>query len=238
MRHTPNVVLRMGWFIGLVLAVLALTLSGAAAGAAAPGPDGPPPVLLGAADSFAVLAGSTITNTGPTVISGDLGLHPGTAVVGFPPGTVDGAEHVSDAVAQQASTDLTTAYNDAAGRPPSSMSPPDIGGRTLTGGVYRTVSLASLGLTGRLTLDAQGDPRAVFIFQIPSTLVTATDSNVRLVNGAQACNVFWQVGSSATLGTRTAFQGNILALTSISVNAGADCERQAPGPQRRGDVEQ
>ena len=120
-----------------------------------------------------------------------------------------------------AATDLTTAYNDAAGRPSSATSPPDIGGRTLTGGVYRSGSVASLGLTGRLTLDAQGDPRAVFIFQIPSTLITATDSSVRLVNGAQACNVFWQVGSSATLGTRTAFQGNILALTSISVNDGA-----------------
>ena len=154
------------------------------------------------------------------MINGDLGLHPGTAVVGFPPGTVNGAEHVSDAVAQQAATDLTTAYNDAAGRPFTATSPPDIGGRTLTRGVYRSGSVASLGLTGRLTLDAQGDPRAVFIFQIPSTLITATDSGVRLVNGAQACNVFWQVGSSATLGTRTAFQGNILASTSISVNDG------------------
>jgi hypothetical protein len=255
MPYTPTLVFRMGWFAGLVLAVLAvlpLTLSGAAtslrspassstpaaAYAAAPGPDGPrtllapllapvlasttqagpPPVLLGTADSFAVLAGSTITNAGATVINGNLGLHPGTAVVGFPPGTVNGAEHVRDAVAQQAATDLTTAYNDAAGRPFSATSPPDIGGRTLPSGVYRTGSVASLGLTGRLTLDAQGDPRAVFIFQIPSTLVTATDSSVRLVNGAQACNVFWQVGSSATLGTRTAFQGNILALTSISVN--------------------
>ena len=199
---------------------------------------GPPPVLLGTADSFAVLAGSTITNTGPSVINGDLGLHPGTAVTGFPPGTVNGAEHVTDAVAQQAKTDLTTAYKDAAGRPFSATSPPDIGGRTLTGGVYRTGSVASLGLTGSLTLDAQGDPRAVFIFQIESTLVTATDSSVSLVNGAQACNVYWQVGSSATLGTRTAFKGNILALTSISVNDGVSCGRQAPGPQRRGDVDQ
>ena len=179
-----------------------------------------PPAALGTADSFAVLGGSTITNTGPTVINGNLGLHPGTAVVGFPPGTVNGAEHVSDAVAQQAETDLTTAYNDAAGRPSSATSPPDIGGRTLTAGVYRTGSVPSLGLTGRLTLDAQGDPRAVFIFQIASTLVTATDSSISLINGAQACNVFWQVGSSATLGTRTAFQGNILALTSISVSDG------------------
>jgi uncharacterized protein YkwD len=214
MPHTPTVVLRTGWFAGLVLAAVALlplTLSGAATA-------GPPPVLLGAADSFAVLAGSTITNTGSTVIDGDLGLHPGTAVAGFPPGTVDGAEHKSDAVAQHAASDLTTAINDAAGRPFSATSPPDVGGRTLTGGVYKVGPVSSLGLTGRLTLDAQGDPRAVFIFQIPSTLVTATGSSVRLVNGAQACNVFWQVGSSATLGKRTAFQGTILASTSISVN--------------------
>ena len=181
---------------------------------------GPPPVLLGTADSFAILGGSTITNTGNSVINGDLGLHPGTAVTGFPPGTVNGAQHVTDAVAQQAKTDLTTAYQDAAGRPFSATSPPDAGGRTLTAGVYRTGSVASLGLTGNLTLDAQGDPRAVFIFQIESTLVTASDSSVSLINGAQACNVFWQVGSSATLGTTTAFKGNILALTSISVNNG------------------
>ena len=150
-----------------------------------------PPVGLGTADSFAILGGSAITNTGNSVINGDMGLHPGTSITGFPPGTVNGAQHVTDAVAQQAKTDLTTAYQDAAGRSFSATLPPDVGGRTLTGGVYRTGSVASLGLTGRLTLDAQGDPRAVFIFQIPSTLVTATDSSVRLVNGAQACNVFW-----------------------------------------------
>ena len=181
---------------------------------------GPPPVLLGTADSFAILGGSTITNTGDSVINGDLGLHPGTAVTGFPPGTVNGAQHVTDAVAQQAKTDLTTAYQDAAGRSFSATSPPDVGGRTLTAGVYRTGSVASLGLTGNLTLDAQGDPRAVFIFQIESTLATASASSVSLINGAQACNVYWQVGSSATLGTTTAFKGNILALTSISVNNG------------------
>jgi uncharacterized protein YkwD len=180
----------------------------------------PRPVLLGAADSFVILGGSTITNTGASVVNGDLGLHPGSAVVGFPPGTVNGTKHVGDAVAQQAKSDLATAYNDAAGQPFSATSPPDIGGRTLTPGVYRTGSVPSLALTGRLTLDAQGDPRAVFIFQIASTLVTATDSSISLTGGAQACNVFWQVGSSATLGTRTAFQGNILALTSISVSDG------------------
>ncbi|MEK6227761.1 MAG: ice-binding family protein [Actinomycetota bacterium] len=214
-RYLPYVLLAT--FTVAILPPLAVTALQAVASTAQAGP---PPVLLGSADGFAVLGGSTITNTGPTVINGDLGLHPGSAVIGFSPGTVNGAQHVSDAVAQQAKTDLTTAYNDAAGRPLSATSPPDIGGRTLTAGVYRSGSVPSLGLTGRLTLDAQGDPRAVFIFQIASTLVTATDSSISLINGAQACNVFWQVGSSATLGTRTAFQGNILALTSISMNDG------------------
>jgi hypothetical protein len=187
---------------------------------ASPAQAAPPPVLLGSADRFAVLGGSTITNTGDSVINGDLGLHPGSAVTGFPPGTVNGAQHVRNALAQQAKIDLTTAYKDAAGRPLTATLPPDAGGRIFTAGVYRTGSVPSLGLTGPVTLDGQGDPRAVFIFQIESTLVTATDSSVSFINGAQACNVYWQVGSSATLGTRTAFKGSILALTSISANDG------------------
>jgi hypothetical protein len=197
----------------LLAPLLALLLAG-------PAQAGPPPVLLGTADAFAVLGGSTITNTGPSVINGDLGLHPGTSVTGFPPGIVNGAMHVTDAVALQAKRDLVTAYNDTAGRPLSARTPPDIGGRRLVAGVYRTGSVPSLGLTGNLTLDAQGDPRAVFIFQVASSLVTATDSSVSLINGAQACNVFWKVGSSATLGTRTTFVGNVMALTSISVKNG------------------
>ena len=207
---------RMGRVGLLLLPLLAALVLASTAQAQA----GPPPVLLGTADSFAVLGGSTITNTGPSVINGDLGLHPGTSVTGFPPGTVNGTQHISNAVAQQAKTDLTTAYNDAAGRPLSATLAPDIGGQTLTAGIYRTGSVPSLGLTGNLTLDAQGDPRAVFIFQVASTLTTATASSVSLINGAQACNVFWQVGSSATLGTSSVFRGNILALTSISVNNG------------------
>ena len=196
-----------------VLALLGLTLPHAGASAQA----GPSPVPLGAADGFAVLAGGAITNVGPTVINGELGVHPGAVVGGFPPGTVNGARHVRDADAQRAMSDLTTAYDDAAGRPPSATLPPALGGRTLTRGVYRAGSVA---LGGRLTLDAQGDPSAVFIFQVPSTLVTATGSSVGLVNGAQACNVFWQVGGAATLGARSAFAGTVLASTSISVQDG------------------
>jgi len=178
------------------------------------------PVGLGTAGSFAVLAGTTVTNTGPSGISGDLGVSPGTAVTGFPPGIVSGGTiHAGDAVAAQAQSDLTTAYNDAAGRSPTANVPAFIGaGETLAPGVYNASS--SLEVGGSLTLDAGGDPNAVFVFQAPSTLITDSASSVTLANGAQACNVFWQVGSSATLGTNSAFAGSILALTSISVNTG------------------
>ncbi len=177
------------------------------------------PVGLGTASSFAVLAGSTVTNTGPSVISGDVGVSPGTAVTGFPPGTVsNGTIHAADAVAAQAQLDVTTAYNDAAGRSPTATVTADLGGQTLVSGVY---SGPTLGLTGALTLDAQGDPTAVFIFQAGSTLISASSSVVTLVNGAQACNVFWQVGSSATLGTNSVFVGTVLALTSVTANTGA-----------------
>ena len=178
------------------------------------------PVGLGTAGSFAVLAGTTVTNTGPSVISGDLGVSPGTAVTGFPPGIVtNGTIHRADGVAEGAQSDLTTAYNDAAGRSPTANVPAFIGaGQTLVPGVYKASS--SLEVGGALTLDAGGDPDAVFIFQAPSTLITDSASSIILTNGAQACNVFWQVGSSATLGTTSAFAGSILALTSISVNTG------------------
>jgi serine protease AprX len=188
-------------------------------------PRGAPSIGLGTADSFAVLAGSTVTNTGPSTINGDLGLHPGTSVTGFGPGTVNGATHTADATALQAKTDLTAAYDDVAGRTPPTPAPADLGGLMLKPGVYRSAS--SLALTGELALDAQGDPSAVFVFQAGSTLITASASRVRLVNGAQACNVFWQVGSSATLGTSTVFAGNILALTSISMNDGVTMNGRA-----------
>jgi hypothetical protein len=182
-------------------------------------------VGLGTADSFSVLGGSTVTNTGPTVLTGDLGVSPGTAITGFPPGIVHGATHANDAVAAQAQSDLTTAYNDAAGRSSTATVSGDLAGRTLSPGVYTSAS--SLGLTGDLTLNANGDPNAVFVFQAGSTLTTASGSRVLLTGGAQACNVFWQVGSSATIGTSTAFTGNILALTSISLTTGATLDGRA-----------
>jgi Ice-binding-like len=185
------------------------------------------PVGLGTAGSFAVLAGTTVTNTGPSTISGNLGVSPGTAVTGFPPGIVsNGTIHSADGVASGAQSDLTTGYNDAAGRSPTANVPAFIGaGQTLAPGVYKASS--SLDVGGSLTLDAGGDPNAVFIFQAPSTLITDSASSVILTNGAQACNVFWQVGSSATLGTNSAFTGSILALTSISVNTGDTVDGRA-----------
>jgi hypothetical protein len=176
------------------------------------------PVNLGTAANFGVLAGTTVTNTGPTVVNGDVGVSPGSAVTGFPPGAVSGTIHAADAVSAQAQSDLTTAYTDAATRGPATLVSGDLGGQTVTPGVYQSAS--SLGVTGTLTLDGQGDPNAVFIIQMGSTLTTASNSAVRLINRAQAANVFWQVGSSATLGTNSTFSGNILALTSITVTTG------------------
>jgi len=179
-------------------------------------------VNLGTAASFAVLAGSTVTNTGPSLISGDLGVSPGSAVTGFPPGNVsNGTINTASAVAAQAQDDLTTAYNDTASRSPSTSVPADLAGLTLVSGVY---SGPTLGLTGTLTLDAQNDPAAVFIFQASSTLITATNSTVMLINGADPCNVFWQVGSSASLGTTSVIMGTVLALTSVTVNTGASVQ--------------
>lgn len=180
-------------------------------------------VNLGTADNFAILAGSTITNTGATVINGDLGLSPGDSVTGFPPGTLHGTQQVANATAVQAKTDLITAYNNAAGQVPIATVSPVLGGTTKTAGVYSSTD-GTFGITGTLTLDAQNDPSAVFIFKTTETLITASLSNISLINGAQACNVFWQVGSSATLGTDSTLRGNILALTSVTLNTGASVE--------------
>lgn len=174
---------------------------------------------LGTAGAFAVLAGSTATNTGPTILVGDLGVSPGSAVTGFPPGIVTGGTiHTADAVALQAQNNVTTAYNDLAGQAcTEDLTGQDLGGMTLIPGVYCFPN-TSAGLTGVLTLDGQGDPGAVFVFKIGSTLITASNATVLTINGAADCNVFWQVGSSATLGTGTSFVGNILAYTSITMN--------------------
>lgn len=178
-----------------------------------------PGISLGTAANFAVLAGSTVTNTGPTTIYGDLGLSPGSSVTGFPPGQVDGAVYVADAVALQAKTDLGAAYDDAAGRPTTATIPVELGGTTRAPGVYESPA-GTFEITGTLTLDAEGDPDAVFIFKATSTFITASASDVNLVNGAQSVNVFWTVGSSATLGTYSVLRGNVLAVASITVTTG------------------
>ena len=185
------------------------------------------PTILGTAQSFAVLGGSTVTNTGATIVRGNLGVDPGLAITGFPPGLVSGGTvHSGDGVALQAQTDVTTAYNTLAAQAlTADLTGQDLGGKTLTAGVYRFSSSAQL--TGAVTLDAQGDPSAVFVFQMGSTLTTASNSSVLVLNGAQDCNIYWQVGSSATLGTTTAFKGSILALTSITLNTGATVSGRA-----------
>ena len=172
---------------------------------------------LGTALNFTVLAGSTVTNTGPSVITGNLGLDPGSSVTGFPPGTVTGVKHISDSVALNARNDLTTAYIDAANAPVTTdMTGLNLGGKNLTPGVYKFDSSAQL--TGTLALSGNG----VYIFQIGSTLTTASNSVVQTINGAQACSVYWQVGTSATLGSATHFQGTLMALTSITMVTGAN----------------
>jgi hypothetical protein len=207
----------------LVFSFLALILALSAPSAKADS------VPLGTAAAFGVLAGSAVSNTGSSVIiTGDLGVSPGTAVSGFPPGivTAPGTIHNSDAVALQAQADLTTAYNALAGQSVTkTLTGTDLGGLTLVPGVYFFATSAQL--TGTLTLDAQGLPNASWVFQIGSTLTTASNSVVSIINPGANDSLFWQVGSSATIGTTTDFEGNIVALTSITMNNGAtdDCGR-------------
>jgi hypothetical protein len=196
---------------GLLLATLLTSVSGAQAATTVP---------LGTAQPFAVLGASTVTNTGPSVVTGDLGVWPGTSITGFPPGSVIGTIHDADPVAEQAQADALTAYNFAAGEAPlANLTGSDLGGLTLTPGVYKFDSSAQL--TGTLTLDALGDPNAVFLFQMGSTLTTASNSAVLFVNGGQGSDVFWQIGSSATFGTGTSFAGTAIADASITMNTGA-----------------
>jgi hypothetical protein len=189
--------------------------------ALAPVPPGPVAPVLLSSSSFAVLGASAVSNTGPTLVTGNLGSSPTGSITGFPPGTVSGATHSGDATAATAQTDLFAAYNDAASRPfDTNLTGIDLGGLTLTPGVYKFSTSAQL--TGVLTLDAQNNPNAVWIFQIGSTLTTASASSVVMINGGVPGNVFWQVGSSATFGTTTTFLGNVLALVSITATTGAN----------------
>ena len=205
---------RAAWATSLfalfVFGMLLTLVSGAAAAAQS--------VPLGAADGFAVLAGSGFSNTGPTIVRGDLGTYPTTTEVGTASVTITGTNHAGDAVTQGAKTDLATAYTTASGEGPTTAIAADLAGQTLTAGVYNSAS--SIGLSGALTLNGGGNPNAVFVFQAGSTLTTGSASTINLINGAQSCNVFWQVGSSATLGTGSTFRGTIIALTSITVTTG------------------
>lgn len=223
--HTPSARGRRTWFrstcrlvvpaIALIAASLVAVGSQASAGIVST-------VTMGTANQFSVLAGSTVTNSGPSSLNENLGLSPGTAVTGFPPGTVDvpAVMHIApDGAALQAKSDLTAAYVDAANRPVEfTQANADLAGVTLAPGVYESTAHGPLGLTGQLVLDGQGNNNAVFIFQTDSTLTTGPASTIELINGASECNVFWQIGSSATLATGSFFVGNILALTSITVN--------------------
>lgn len=188
-----------------------------------------PTVNLGTTSTFAVLAGSAITNTGTTVINGsaggDVGLSPGTAFTGSTSATVSGAIHLADAAASLAKSDLVVAYDDAVGRLPVTRIPTELGGTTLTPGVYDSAD-GTFQITGTLTLNAEGDPDGVFVFKTASTLITAGSSNVVLRDGARYCRTFWSVGSSATLGTNSHFVGHIFAMESITANTGATIQGQ------------
>jgi hypothetical protein len=190
------------------------------------------PVPLGTAQSFVVLAGAGVTATGPNTLNGDIGTFPTTTITGAGTITVNGTNHGGDGVTQGAKSDLTSAYLVAAGEGPTSPIAADLAGQRLTKGIYNSGS--QIKLSGALTLDAAGDPNALFVFQAGSDLIVGPGAVVNLVNGAQACNVFWQVTSSATLNSGVSFKGTILALTSITLNTGATVEGRVLA--RNGDV--
>jgi Ice-binding-like len=202
--------------IAFTIATAALLMVGNTANAAIV-----PTVPLGTSANYAVLAGSTVTNTGPSVLNGSLGLSPGTSVIGFPPGLVvpPATKDITNAAAAQAQSALTAAYVNAAGRSVTATTTADLANLKLQGGVYAGPSKGALMLTGPLTLDGAGNASSVFIFQTTSTLTTASGSTVNVINGALCSNVFWQVGSSATLGAGSVFVGNILALSSITLGS-------------------
>lgn len=214
----------LGTTLVAILAATSLLLGGGVAHAAIV-----PTIPMGTAEDYSVLAGTTVTNTGATVLNQSLGLSPGTDITGFPPGIVNppGVIEQTTPAAAAAQLDLTAAYVNAAARPLNETVTSDLTGLTLVGGVYAGPSKSPLTLNGNLTLDGAGDPNSVFIFQTDSTLITGSGSTVTLINGAQQCNVFWQVGSSATLGTGSTFVGTILALTSITVTSGVTVQGRA-----------
>ena len=184
-------------------------------------------VALGSASGFAILAGSTVTSTNATTITGNLGVSPGTAVTGFPPGILNGSQFTGvGSAAGQAKADVTTAFNDAAARTCVITVAGNLGGSTLAPGLYKSTSTLAIS-SGDLTLDAQGDANAVFIFQMASSLTTTSGRKVILTGGAKAANVYWQVGSSATLGTGSDMKGTVLAQASISVASGATLDGRA-----------
>jgi LPXTG-motif cell wall-anchored protein len=211
----------VGAMVGIALIIAIGAMAGQTASAA------PPTVGLGTAAFFSVLAGTpAVTNTGATTIDRDVGIHPATSVTGFPPGIVGGTIHAGDAAALQAKSDLTAAYLDAAGRPVTATYAALGGLPPLAAGVYNS-GPATLDLTGTLTLDGQNDPNSVWIFQAQSDLVTASTSSVVFVNGGSPCNVFWQVTSSAALGSGSTFVGTILALTSVTLANGVTVNGRA-----------
>jgi hypothetical protein len=209
-----------------VVAVAALGLAGVAFAGSASAAAYETSVGLGTAAPYSALAGSTVTNTGTSVLNGNVGVSPGSAVTGFPPGITGGVINAANAAAAGAQSDLTIAYNDAAGRTPTGTSL----GSSLVGGSYQPGvynAASSLGVSGAVTLDGQGNPNSVFIFQVGAALTTATSTSIVLIGNAQACNVFWQVGTSATLGTSNAFVGTVMALTSVTANTGTTIQGRA-----------
>jgi hypothetical protein len=208
--------------VGITFVIAIGAMAGNAANAAIV-----PTVGLGTAATYSILAGTpSITNTGATTIDRDVGIHPAASITGFPPGIIAGAIHAGDAVALQAKSDLVLAYDDAAGRTGAVVAGGTLGGQTLVGGVYNAGGV-TLDLTGTLTLDGQNNPNSVWIFQATSDLVTASTSSVVFINGGSPCNVFWQVTSSATLGSGSSFVGTILAMTSITLDSAVNVQGRA-----------